>query len=81
MPGRAPREPPSHRGRDGRFGLLVLTGDVATTWSFSAFSVLVYYGITNLAALRLPDHRRLYPRWVPACGLVGCLLLAFQVEP
>lgn len=57
-----------------------LVGDVRTTWSFSAFTVLVYYAITNLAALRLPAERRLFPRWIPAAGLAGCLGLAFWVE-
>jgi len=61
--------------------LLALTGSVKTTWSFSAFTVLVYYAITNFAALRLSADVRLYPRWVPASGLVCCLGLAFWVEP
>ena len=61
--------------------LLVLVGDVRSTWSFSAFTVLVYYGITNLAALRLPPEARRYPRWVPVLGLAGCGLLAFHMEP
>jgi APA family basic amino acid/polyamine antiporter len=43
--------------------------------------VLVYYAVTNLAALRLPAEKRLYPRWMAACGLVFCLGLAFWVEP
>ncbi len=60
---------------------LVLIGDVRVTWSFSAFTVLVYYGITNLAALRLPAEARRYPRWVALLGLAGCLLLAVQIEP
>ena len=60
---------------------LVLVGDVRTTWSFSAFTVLLYYGITNLAALRLPPELRRYPRWVPVAGLLGCGLLAFHVPP
>jgi APA family basic amino acid/polyamine antiporter len=60
--------------------VLVLVGDVKTTWSFSAFTVLVYYAITNLAALRLPRERRLFPPWVPAAGLTACLGLAFWVE-
>lgn len=59
---------------------LTLIGDVKTTWSFSAFAVLVYYGITNLAALRLPRSGRLYPRWIAMGGLLSCLFLAFQVE-
>lgn len=60
---------------------IALVGDVRTTWSFSAFTVLLYYGITNLAALRLAPEDRLFPRWIPAAGLVGCLSLAFWVDP
>lgn len=62
-------------------GCLVASGSVRTTWSFSAFAVLVYYAITNLAALRLPAQERRYPRWVAALGLLSCLGLAFQVDP
>lgn len=60
---------------------IALVGNVRTTWSFSAFTVLVYYAITNLAALRLPAEHRLFPRWIAAAGLLGCLSLAFWVEP
>lgn len=62
------------------FGL-VLIGNVHTTWSFSAFTVLMYYSLTNLSALRLPPQERLYPMAISAAGLVGCLGLAFWVEP
>lgn len=60
---------------------LVLVGDVRLTWSFSAFTVLVYYSLTNLAALRLPAAQQLYPRWIAVAGLVSCLSLAAFVEP
>lgn len=59
---------------------LVLIGDVKTTWSFSAFTVLVYYAITNAAALRLPPGQRLYPRWIALVGIAACLFLAFWVD-
>ncbi|MGM0546698.1 MAG: APC family permease [Bacteroidota bacterium] len=62
-------------------GLLVLSGDVVFTWSFSAFTVLIYYSITNLSAFVMPADLRLYPRWIPAMGLFGCLFLAFWIEP
>jgi len=62
-------------------GLLVLSGDVVFTWSFSAFTVLIYYAITNLSALFMPSDLRLYPRIIPASGLFGCLFLAFWIEP
>lgn len=62
-------------------GLLVLSGDVIFTWSFSAFTVLIYYSITNLSALMMPKELHLYPRIVPVMGLSGCLFLAFWIEP
>lgn len=62
-------------------GVLVLSGDIRLTWSFSAFTVLIYYAITNLSALKLPPDLRLYPRWITTVGLSGCLFLAFFVDP
>lgn len=62
-------------------GVLVLSGDVIFTWSFSAFTVLIYYAITNLSALFLPEELRLYPKIIPVMGLVGCLFLAFWIDP
>ena len=61
-------------------GLLVLSSDVVFTWSFSAFTVLIYYAITNLSALAMPAEQRLYPRWIPVAGLTGCLFLTFWIE-
>lgn len=58
---------------------LASIGSVETTWAFSAFTVLIYYAITNLAALRLPREQRLYPAWVALLGLAACLFLAFWV--
>ena len=60
---------------------LALIGSVKTTWSFSAFTVLVYYAIANVCALRQPAEQRRFPRIVPIVGLVACLGLAFWVEP
>ncbi len=61
-------------------GLLVvvvcLLGDIRLAWSFSAFSVLLYYGVTNLSALQVDRHR--ITAWV---GLISCLLLSFHVPP
>jgi APA family basic amino acid/polyamine antiporter len=55
-------------------------GSIKTTWSFSAFTVLLYYSLTCLAALRLSDAERLFPRSVPAVGLIANLSLAFWVD-
>jgi APA family basic amino acid/polyamine antiporter len=61
--------------------MIAAIGSVKVAWSFSAFTVLIYYSITNLCALRLTQDERLYsvlPSWV---GLFACLFLAFWVAP
>lgn len=55
--------------------------DIALAWQVSAFTVLVYYGITNLAALRIPEAKRFVPQWVSMMGLAGCLGLAVFIDP
>lgn len=62
-------------------GGLCLLGDVRVAWTFSAMTVLVYYAITNAAALRLQGEERLFPRWNAWVGLAGCLGLAAFVPP
>jgi len=59
---------------------LAATGSVKTTWTFSAFTVLVYYAVTNFAALQLTDSERLYGRAWAWFGLLACLGLAFAIE-
>lgn len=64
----------------GAIALIALFGGLKMVWSFSAFTVLIYYAITNLAALRLTRQERLYPYWVSAFGLMGCLSLMVWVD-
>jgi APA family basic amino acid/polyamine antiporter len=59
---------------------LSATGSVETTWTFSAFTVLIYYAVTNLAALRLGEGERMFNRGWAWCGLLSCLALAFAIE-
>lgn len=61
--------------------VITLIGNVKTTWSFSAFTVLIYYAITNVSAIRLTSDQQLYSQLIPWCGLLSCLFLAFWVEP
>jgi len=65
----------------GFVAALTLIGDVGTTWTFSAFTVLIYYAITNWAALYIPSEGRLFPKWISIAGLITCTSLAFFVEP
>jgi APA family basic amino acid/polyamine antiporter len=54
--------------------LVTLVGDIALAWSFSATTVLLYYGITNLAVLSI--ERRRVTAWA---GLASCGLLSIFV--
>ncbi len=60
--------------------VLAASGDVRLTWSFSAFNVLIYYALTNAAALRLPADSRLFPRWLAIAGLVSCSFLVIFID-
>jgi APA family basic amino acid/polyamine antiporter len=55
--------------------VVVLIGGIGAALALSAATILTYYGIAHLAALRLgPDEGR-PPRAVPVLGLVGCLVV------
>ncbi len=62
---------------------VVLVGDVRGAIGFSSFTVLVYYAITNAAALTLgrDPGRRLPVRLLAVLGLVGCVTLAVSLPP
>jgi APA family basic amino acid/polyamine antiporter len=59
--------------------VLVAVSDLRSAIGFSAFTVLLYYAVTNAAALRLAPAERRWPRGLAVAGLLGCLLLAFSL--
>ena len=59
---------------------VVLLGTLEVIVAGAAFTILLYYSIANLAAMRMRESDRLFPRWVPVLGLASCLLLAFTLE-
>jgi len=56
-------------------GVAFFVGPAAAI-ALSACSVLVYYAVINVAALRLPVAQRRWPRWIAVLGLVLCVGLA-----
>lgn len=64
----------------GVIAIIAALGGLKLVWSFSAFTVLVYYAITNICALRLAPKDRLYPRAISWLGLIGCGGLAVFVD-
>ncbi len=50
----------------------LLLADLALVVAVSTFAMLFFYLIANIAAFRLPEDHRLYPRWVPMVGALSC---------
>jgi basic amino acid/polyamine antiporter, APA family len=61
--------------------VVAATGTLRGVASAASFAILIYYGIANAAALRMPRHARLYPDAVPVVGLLSCALLAVSLAP
>lgn len=61
--------------------VVAATGTLRGVASAASFTILLYYGIANLAALRMPAAAKLYPDLVPIAGLSACVLLALSLAP
>jgi basic amino acid/polyamine antiporter, APA family len=61
--------------------VVAATGSLRAVASSAAFTILVYYGIANLAALRMPRRAKRYNDAVPLVGLASCTLLAMSLTP
>jgi basic amino acid/polyamine antiporter, APA family len=56
--------------------LLSLFGTLEFIISAASFTILLYYSITNVAAMRMRRQDKLYANWVPFTGLLFCLAMA-----
>jgi APA family basic amino acid/polyamine antiporter len=59
--------------------LVALVGGIGGALALSGVSILTYYGIAHLAALRLGRDEGRPPRAVPVLGLVGCVVVAVSL--
>lgn len=61
-------------------GFIILLITIAGSFEFiirsASFTILLYYSITNIAALRQPRTEQLYGKAVPVLGLIGCVAMA-----
>jgi APA family basic amino acid/polyamine antiporter len=53
-----------------------LVGGIGGALAVSGASILLYYGVAHLAALRMRADEPRAPRAVPLLGLIGCVLVA-----
>jgi APA family basic amino acid/polyamine antiporter len=59
--------------------LITLLGSFEFVVRAATFTILLYYGITNLAAIRQPREEQLYGRIIPVAGLAGCLAMSVSL--
>jgi APA family basic amino acid/polyamine antiporter len=59
---------------------VALTGTLEGVARAASLTILVYYFIANLSALRMPVELRMFPAIVPGTGLVACALLALSLD-
>ena len=45
----------------------------------ATFTILLYYSITNIAAIRQPNQQQLYSKVIPYLGLVGCVAMSISL--
>lgn len=64
-------------------GAIILLLTVIGTFEFivrsATFTILLYYSITNIAALKQPQSDRMYARIIPVLGLIGCLIMSVSL--
>ncbi|WP_235848965.1 hypothetical protein [Litchfieldia alkalitelluris] len=60
--------------------LLSIFGTLEFIVSAASFTILLYYSIANLAAMKMKEEDKLYPNWIPILGLITCLSMAVSLE-
>ena len=60
--------------------LLCIFGTLEYVLSAAAFTILLYYLIANIAALKLSEANKIYPKWIAVLGIVGCAALALSLR-
>ena len=59
--------------------VVAATGTLAGVAAAASFAILIYYGLANLAALRMPAAAKLYPDAVAIAGVAACSVLALSL--
>ncbi|MEC5156921.1 APC family permease [Chryseobacterium sp. MP_3.2] len=59
--------------------ILTLVGFFEFIVRAATFTILLYYSITNIAAIRQPEKDRMYSKIIPILGLIGCLVMSISL--
>jgi APA family basic amino acid/polyamine antiporter len=59
--------------------VVVALGNLAFAAFLTSLTILMYYALTNLSALKLKKRYLLFPRFVAVLGFLGCVALAIFI--
>ena len=59
--------------------LLTIFGTFEFIVRAATFTILLYYSITNISALRQPKSEQIYGSLIPVLGLMGCLIMSVSL--
>ena len=60
---------------------VALFGTLQSIVAAASFTILMYYALANLAALRMRSQDKLFPDWIPVLGALSCAGLALTLRP
>lgn len=64
-------------------GIIIVLLTITESFEFivraATFTILLYYSITNIAALKQPRKDQIYGRVIPVLGLIGCLVMSVSL--
>lgn len=59
--------------------IITLVGSFEFVVRAATFTILLYYSITNLAALKQPANEQIFGKIIPVLGLIGCIALSVSL--
>lgn len=59
--------------------LLTIIGNFDFIVRAASFNILLYYSVTNIAALKQPWKAQIYGKVIPVLGLTGCLIMSISL--
>lgn len=60
--------------------LLAMLGTIPVIARTATFSILLYYSLANLSAIKMTKGREMFPVWISWAGLFACLFMAVTMD-
>ena len=59
--------------------IMIWLGELKFITQTASFTILIYYSIANLSAIKLKKEDRFLPKWISYLGLILCIVMAFSL--